>query len=93
MLLQRKFGAIPSQTHSPSLQGVQGIRMQSFIKAAFFSFPYHMTCCGLFLKRVGMAIRASGKRTRAQTRRIDSRQDCLFGLSKAGLQTLACSAR
>ena len=39
MLLQRKFGAIPSQTHSPSLQGVQGIRMQSFIKAAFSFLP------------------------------------------------------
>ena len=45
--------------------------------AIFLPVPH--ACCGLFLKRVGMAIRASGKSTRAQSRRIDSREDCLFG--------------
>ena len=37
VLLQRKFRAIYSQTHSPALLAFQGARMHSVLKAALFT--------------------------------------------------------
>ena len=63
VLLQRKFRAIYSQTHSPALLACKAARMHSVLKAALLvSFPNCATCCGPFLKRAGAAMQEHEER-------------------------------